>query len=65
MTVRGELARVTGLSRTEAGRGNRALVTDGVATMLATGVYRLDAFVKDDTSGECSSVSSYRHLADR
>jgi hypothetical protein len=42
-TVRGELARVTGLSRHDAGRGNRALVTEGVATMLATGVYRLDA----------------------
>jgi hypothetical protein len=40
MTVRGELARVTGLSRAEAGRGNRALVTEGYATMLATGVYR-------------------------
>lgn len=40
MTVRGELARVTGLSRPEAGRGNRALVAEGCATMLATGVYR-------------------------
>lgn len=41
LTVRGELARVTGLSRPEAGRGNRALVAEGCATMLATGVYRL------------------------
>ena len=41
MTVPGELARVTGLSRPEAGRGNRALVTEGFATMLAPGVYRL------------------------
>jgi hypothetical protein len=41
LTVRGELARVTGLSRTEAGRGNRALVAEGYATMLDTGVYRL------------------------
>ena len=40
-TVRGELARVTGLSRPEAGRGNRALVAEGAATMLAPGVYRL------------------------
>jgi len=40
MTVRGELARVTGLSRAEAGRGNRALVAEGFATMLAPGVYR-------------------------
>jgi hypothetical protein len=41
MTVPGELARVTGLSRPEAGRGNRALVAEGYATMLAPGVYRL------------------------
>jgi hypothetical protein len=41
MTVRGELARVTGLSRPDAGRGNRALVAEGYATMLETGVYRL------------------------
>jgi hypothetical protein len=46
LTVRGELARVTGLSRTEAGLGNRALVAEGFATMTATGVYRL----KDDDS---------------
>ena len=41
MTVRGELARVTGLSRPDAGRGNRALVDEGFATMRATGVYSL------------------------
>jgi hypothetical protein len=41
LTVRGELARVTGLSRAEAGLGNRALVEEGVAVMEATGVYRL------------------------
>ena len=40
-TVRGELSRVTGLSRPEAGRGNRALVAEGAATMLSPGVYRL------------------------
>ncbi len=38
-TVRGELARVTGLSRPDAGRGNRALVAEGAATMLEPGVY--------------------------
>ena len=42
MTVRGELARVSGLSRAEAGLGNRALVAEGYARMLQTGVYRLD-----------------------
>jgi hypothetical protein len=41
LTVRGELARVTGLSRPDAGRGNRALVAEGFAAMLGTGVYRL------------------------
>jgi hypothetical protein len=40
MTRRGELARVTGLSRPEAGRGNRALVAEGYATMLGPGVYQ-------------------------
>jgi len=40
MTIPGELARVTGLSRAEAGLANRALVKEGFATMLAPGVYR-------------------------
>ena len=40
LTIRGELARVTGLSRADAGRGNRALVAEGAAEMLAPGVYR-------------------------
>lgn len=42
MTIPGELARVTGLSRAEAGLGNRALVAEGFATMLSRGVYRLN-----------------------
>lgn len=41
MTFPGELARVTGLSRPEAGRGNRALVAEGYATMIERGVYQL------------------------
>src|SRR5688572_25419317 len=41
MTTRGELARVTGLSRPDAGLGNRALVKEGYAQMIGTGVYRL------------------------
>jgi hypothetical protein len=41
MTVPGELARVTGFSRPEAGRGNRALVAEGFAITPARGVYRL------------------------
>src|SRR5688572_9999048 len=41
MTIPGELARVAGLSRPDAGLGNRALVAEGVATMVAPGAYRL------------------------
>ena len=41
MTVPGELARVTGLSRPDAGLGNRALVAEGYAAMLASGWYHL------------------------
>jgi len=43
MTIPGELARVTGLSRPDAGRGNRALAAEGYATMPAPGTYRLSA----------------------
>lgn len=42
-TIPGELARVTGLSRPEAGRGNRALVAEGYAIMPAPGFYHLSA----------------------
>ena len=42
LTIRGELARVTGLSRADAGLGNRALVSEGYARMLSTGVYELN-----------------------
>ena len=40
LTMRGELARVTGLSRPEAGLGNRTLVKEGYAEMLGPGIYR-------------------------
>src|SRR6266851_9817349 len=43
MTIPGEMARVTGLPRPEAGRGNRALVTEGYAAMPAPGTYQLAA----------------------
>ena len=42
LTIPGELARVTGLSRPEAGLGNRALVKEGFATMLSPGWYQLN-----------------------
>src|SRR5262245_35994624 len=41
MTLRGELARVTGLSAPEAGLGNWRLVDEGFAERLAPGVYLL------------------------
>jgi hypothetical protein len=44
VTVRGELAKVTGLSRPDAGLGNQALVAEGYAERLAEGVYRLKDF---------------------
>ena len=41
MTIPGELARVTGLSRVEAGLGNRALVKEEFATSPSPGTYQL------------------------
>ena len=41
MTLRGELARVTGLTNPDAGLGNWALVDEGFANRLAPGVYAL------------------------
>jgi hypothetical protein len=41
MTFPGEMARVAGLPRPDAGRGNRALVSEGYAITPASGVYQL------------------------
>ncbi len=41
LTLRGELAKASGLSRAEAGLGNRALVEEGYAMRIETGVYCL------------------------
>jgi hypothetical protein len=41
MTVPGELSRVLGLSRPDAGLGNHALVDEGYAVRLARGTYQL------------------------
>ena len=49
MTIPGELARVTGLSRPEAGLGNRALVTEQYAISPSRGVYRLVDTVPAET----------------
>ena len=53
MTIPGELARVTGLSRVDAGLGNRALVAEGYATTPSRGVYVL---ARRD-AGICESMS--------
>ncbi len=52
LTIPGELARVTGLSRPEAGLGNRALVKEGFATMLAPGWYQ----VRESTTAPSQSL---------
>jgi hypothetical protein len=57
MTIPGEMAQVTGLPRPEAGRGNRALVAEGFATMPAPGVYRLAAGRAVQEAG-CNSIAS-------
>lgn len=44
MTLRGELAKVTGLSRADAGKGNQALVREGYAERVEDGVYRIADF---------------------
>ena len=46
LTARGELARVIGLSRPDAGLGNQALVKEGYAARLADGVYQLNDFAQ-------------------
>src|ERR1044072_9473692 len=43
MTLRGELARVTGLRSPEAGLGNWGLVDEGFAERLGPGIYRLSS----------------------
>ena len=50
LTIPGEMARVTGLPRPEAGRGNRALVAEGYAIMPAPGTYRLAEAVESSES---------------
>lgn len=58
LTVRGELARVTGLSRPDAGLGNRALVAEGSATQVSPGVYQLVALPGASDDVEAASPSA-------
>jgi hypothetical protein len=55
LTIPGEMARVTGLARPEAGLANRALVAEGYATTPARGVYRLSALADAPAPGERSA----------
>ena len=46
LTLLGELAKVTGLSRPEAGRGNHLLVDKGLAERPSNGIYRWSGMVE-------------------
>ncbi|HKE57853.1 MAG TPA: hypothetical protein VKB46_14165 [Pyrinomonadaceae bacterium] len=50
MSLRGELARVTGLSQPDAGLGNWALVDDGFAERLGPGIYRLTELARQTSA---------------
>jgi hypothetical protein len=67
MTIPGELARVTGLPRPDAGRGNRSLVAEGFATMPARGVYELAALpaVSRSAGGPADDTGSTAPEPDR
>jgi hypothetical protein len=65
MTIPGELARVTGLSRPEAGLGNRALVAEGYATMPERGVYRLASPAGSGTAPSCVEPDGEAEIVDR
>jgi len=58
MTIPGELARVTGLSRPEAGKGNRALVAEGFAEMPSPGTYRLRDSAAGPAGGGARLIAS-------
>jgi hypothetical protein len=60
MTIPGELARVTGLSRPDAGRGNRALVAEGYATTPSTGLYRLAASLRSPQAAPLATANDGR-----
>ena len=68
MTIPGELARVAGLARPEAGRGNLGLVAEGYATMPARGTYRLanvaeSAGPEDPALQSCDALPSARTVS--
>ena len=60
--VVGELSRVTGLSRPDAGLGNRALVDEGYAKRIEVGVYRLDGLENDLTDKRATGSTQHTGL---
>jgi hypothetical protein len=60
MTIPGELARVTGLSRPDAGRGNHALVDEGYATRVARGTYLLSSLSADNLHERSPDARDHR-----
>jgi len=57
LTIPGELARVTGIARPEAGRGNRALVAEGWATMHTAGVYEMNGRERAGSDFDAADVA--------
>lgn len=57
LTALGELSRVTGLSRPEAGLGNHALVKEGFAERLSTGVYKFASVAGTSTAAIARSAT--------
>jgi hypothetical protein len=64
MTIPGELARVTGLSRPDAGRGNRALVGEGFATLRAPGTYLLAKRPHLSCNAETAEIAEVAEIAE-
>jgi hypothetical protein len=55
ITLQGELSRITGLSRPDAGRGNHLLVAEGFAKRLSEGVYQLRTLYQRDEEAQLSN----------
>ncbi len=59
MTLRRELARVTGLKASEAALGNWAIVDEGFAQRLAPGVYRLAKLEREGLHEKTARIASH------
>ncbi len=61
ITLRGELAKASGLSRPDAGLGNRTLVEEGYAERIENGVYSLKEFSKMKINEEVNNSSGVHY----